>query len=207
MSEEIKETNETIEPLETEPTEQINETPECETPETEEKEEKEEKLDRKEKKLLKKLESELAEAMAKSAKLEAELSEEKDRALRVMAEYDNFRRRSRAERESVYADAYADAILEILPIIDNLERAEAYDSSADVNTGVAMILNAAREALKKMGVEEIEALGCEFDPNVHNAVMHTEDESLGENVISAVLQKGYKRGDKIIRYAMVQVAN
>ncbi len=168
---------------------------------------KEEKLDRKEKKLLKKLEGELADAMAKNAELESALKQEQDRALRIMAEYDNFRRRSKAERESVYSDAYSDAILEILPIIDNLERAEAYGSSDDVNTGVAMILNAAKEALKKMGVEEIAAEGCEFDPNVHNAVMHIDDESLGENVIAAVLQKGYRRGDKIIRYAMVQVAN
>ena len=201
MNEEIKQTTED----ETTSAENTAET--TETPEVEAKDERDEKLDRKEKKILKKLEGELAELMTKNAQLESELADEKDRALRVMAEYDNFRRRSRAERESVYSDAYADAILEILPIIDNLERAEAYDSSADVNTGVAMILNGAREALKKMGVEEIEALGCEFDPNVHNAVMHTEDESLGENVIAAVLQKGYKRGDKIIRYAMVQVAN
>ena len=170
-------------------------------------EEKEEKLDRKEKKIMKKLESELADAMAKNAELESSLKDEQDRALRIMAEYDNFRRRSKAERDSVYSEAYADAINEILPIIDNLERAEAYDSSADVNTGVTMILNAAREALKKMGVEEIPAEGCEFDPNVHNAVMHIEDENLGENTVSAVLQKGYRRGDRIIRYAMVQVAN
>lgn len=205
MNEEIKNTTPEVTEEVTETKEETAETAEAEV--KEEKAEKEEKLDRKEKKLLKKLEGELAELMTKNAQLESELSEEKDRALRVMAEYDNFRRRSKAERESVYSDAYADAILEILPIIDNLERAEAYNSSEDVNTGVAMILNGAREALKKMGVEEIEALGCEFDPNVHNAVMHTEDESLGENVISAVLQKGYKRGDKIIRYAMVQVAN
>lgn len=205
MNEEIKNTTPEVTEEVTETKEETAETAEAEV--KEEKAEKEEKLDRKEKKLLKKLEGELAELMTKNAQLESELSEEKDRALRVMAEYDNFRRRSKAERESVYSDAYADAILEILPIIDNLERAEAYNSSEDVNTGVAMILNGAREALKKMGVEEIEALGCVFDPNVHNAVMHTEDESLGENVISAVLQKGYKRGDKIIRYAMVQVAN
>ena len=205
MNEEIKNTTPEVTEEVTETKEETAETAEAEV--KEEKAEKEEKLDRKEKKLLKKLEGELAELMTKNAQLESELSEEKDRALRVMAEYDNFRRRSKAERESVYSDAYADAILEILPIIDNLERAEAYNSSEDVNTGVAMILNGAREALKKMGVEEIEALGCVFDPNVHNAVMHTEDESLGENVISAVLQKGYKRGDKIIRYALVQVAN
>ena len=205
MNEEIKNTTPEVTEEVTETKEETAETAEAEV--KEEKAEKEEKLDRKEKKLLKKLEGELAELMTKNAQLESELSEEKDRALRVMAEYDNFRRRSKAERESVYSDAYADAILEILPIIDNLERAEAYNSSEDVNTGVAMILNGAREALKKMGVEEIEALGCEFDPNVHNAVMHTEDESLGENVISAVLQKGYKLGDTVIRPAMVKVAN
>ena len=196
MNEEIKETQDTVEQPVTEDVDT-----------TEVNEDKEEKLDRKEKKLLKKLEGELAESMAKTAELEAQLKDEQDRALRVMAEYDNFRRRSKAEKDSVYSDAYADAILEILPIIDNLERAEAYGSSEDVNTGVAMILNAAREALKKMGVEEIAAEGCEFDPNVHNAVMHIDDDNLGENVIAQVLQKGYRRGDRIIRYAMVQVAN
>lgn len=199
MSEEIKEIKE--EPVDTAAEETAD------IKENEAEENKEEKLDRKEKKILKKLEGELADAMAKNAQLETALKDEQDRALRIMAEYDNFRRRSKAEKDSVYSDAYADAINEILPIIDNLERAEAYDSSADVNTGVAMILNAAREALKKMGVEEIAAEGCEFDPNVHNAVMHIDDDSLGENVISAVLQKGYRRGDRIIRYAMVQVAN
>ena len=199
MSEEIKEIKEETVDTAAEETADIKE--------NEAEENKEEKLDRKEKKILKKLEGELADAMAKNAQLETALKDEQDRALRIMAEYDNFRRRSKAEKDSVYSDAYADAINEILPIIDNLERAEAYDSSADVNTGVAMILNAAREALKKMGVEEIAAEGCEFDPNVHNAVMHIDDDSLGENVISAVLQKGYRRGDRIIRYAMVQVAN
>lgn len=200
MSEEIKEP---VEETAAEEAETAAEAQDAETAPAE----KEEKLDRKEKKVIKKLEGELAEAMTKNAQLEAALKEEQDRALRVMAEYDNFRRRSKAERESVYSDAYADAIKEILPIIDNLERAEAYASSDDVNTGVAMILNAAREALSKMGVEEIAAEGCEFDPNVHNAVMHIDDENLGENTVSAVLQKGYRRGDRIIRYAMVQVAN
>ncbi len=199
MSEEIKN-----EEIKEEANEEIKEGT---APETEQECEPEEKLDRKEKKIVKKLEGELALLMKKNAELEASLKEEQDRALRVMAEYDNFRRRSRAEREGVYSDAYADAIGEMLPIIDNLERAEAFDSSEDVKAGVVMILNAAREALKKMGVEEIAAEGCEFDPNVHNAVMHTEDENFGENTVSAVLQKGYKRADKIIRYAMVQVAN
>lgn len=165
------------------------------------------KQDRKDKKATKKLESEIKELQKQNEQLAKALEEEKDRALRVMAEYDNFRRRSRAERDMVYSDAFADAINEILPIIDNLERAQGFDSAEDVKTGVVMIMKSAKEALKKMGVEEIEALGCEFDPNVHNAVMHTEDESLGENTVSAVLQKGYKKGDRIIRYAMVQVAN
>ncbi len=203
MSEEIKEvTEDTVE--------EAVEKSDIDADESQEKDtadDKAKKLDRKEKKILKRLEGELADAMTKNAELESALKEEQDRALRIMAEYDNLRRRSKAEKDGVYSDAYADAINEILPIIDNLERAEAYNSSADVNTGVAMILNAAREALKKMGVEEIAAEGCEFDPNVHNAVMHIDDDSLGENTISAVLQKGYKRGDRIIRYAMVQVAN
>lgn len=207
MSEEIKDTAENAEEI------NVAEETTAETAEAEaetaaaEETEVDEKLDRKEKKLVKKLEGEIASLMAKNAELEASLKAEQDRALRIMAEYDNFRRRSKAEREGVWADAYSDAIGEILPIIDNLERAEGFESSEDVKAGVVMIMNSAREALKKMGVSEIEAMGCEFDPNVHNAVMHTEDESLGENVVSAVLQKGYRRGDKIIRYAMVQVAN
>ena len=187
------------------------ETAECENAEQESCEnagcQNDKKSQKEDKKKSKKLEAELAEANKKLEAGKTELAALNDKYLRMMAEYDNFRRRSKAEKDSVYSDAYADAINEILPIIDNLERAEAYDSSADVNTGVAMILNAAREALKKMGVEEIAAEGCEFDPNVHNAVMHIDDDSLGENVISAVLQKGYRRGDRIIRYAMVQVAN
>ena len=158
----------------------------------------------------KKKTSKQSEIDALKAEIEAlknEAKEKDDKYLRLAAEYDNFRRRSKAEREGVYSDAYADAVNQILPIIDNLERAEGFDSAEEVKKGVVMILNGAKEALSKMGVEEIEAQGKEFDPNVHNAVMHTEDESFGENVICAVLQKGYKRGDKIIRYAMVQVAN
>lgn len=165
------------------------------------------KASKADKKAQKKLEIELEELKKKNAELESEVAFEKDRALRIAAEYENFRRRSKSERESVYGDAYADAILKILPIIDNLERAEGFESAEDVASGVKMILNSARETLSKMGVEEIQSEGVEFDPNVHNAVMHTEDDTLGENVINAVLQKGYKRGDKIIRYAMVSVAN
>lgn len=194
MSEEIKKNEESAECNEQ------TKADECESTETQ-------KPDRKEKKAQKKIEEEIAKLKEENEKLAASVEEEKDRALRIAAEYDNFRRRTRAEHDNIYADAYIDAINQMLPIIDNLERAESFGDSEEVKAGVVMILNSAREALKKMGVEEIEALGCEFDPNLHNAVMHTEDESLGENVVSAVLLKGYKKGDRIIRYAMVQVAN
>ena len=128
-----------------------------------------------------------------------------DKYLRVVAEYDNFRKRSLKERDGIYAEAYVDAVKEILPIVDNMERAEAYlgeDSSAE---GVKMIMNAIHQALTKMGVSEIETKA--FDPNYHNAVMHIDDESYGENEIVEVFQKGYKYKDKVIRYAMVKVAN
>jgi len=195
MSEEIKKNEEAAEC-----TEQEAKTQECESTDAQ-------KPERKEKKAQKKLEEEIAKLKEENEKLTAAIEEEKDRALRIAAEYDNFRRRSRAEHDNIYADAYIDAVNQILPIIDNLERAESFGDSEEVRAGVVMILNSAREALKKMGVEEIEALGCEFDPNLHNAVMHTEDDTLGENVVSAVLLKGYKKGERIIRYAMVQVAN
>ena len=128
-----------------------------------------------------------------------------DKYLRVVAEYDNFRKRSLKERDGIYADAYIDAVKEILPIIDNMERAEAYLNDDASSEGVKMIMNSFRLALEKMGVSEIETKA--FDPNYHNAVMHIDDESYGENEIIEVFQKGYKKGDKVIRYAMVKVAN
>ena len=128
-----------------------------------------------------------------------------DKYLRVVAEYDNFRKRSLKERDGIYADAYIDAVKEILPILDNMERAEAYLSDDASSEGVKMIMNSFRQALEKMGVSEIETKA--FDPNYHNAVMHIDDESYGENEIIEVFQKGYKKGDKVIRYAMVKVAN
>lgn len=140
----------------------------------------------------------LAEALKRQA-------EDNDKYLRLAAEYDNFRRRSAKEREGVYADAYAEAVKQLLPILDNFERAAAYSSGDALAEGVKMILKGVPEALSKMGVSEIE---CKtFDPNLHNAVMHVEDEAYGEGEIVEVLQKGYIRGDKVIRYAMVKVAN
>lgn len=152
------------------------------------------------KKKTKKLEEELA-----AARKDAEELNEK--YLRMLAEYDNFRKRSAKEREGIYADAYADALTSILPVLDNLERADACKESDALAKGLELTLKSFRNTLSKMGVEEIEAEGKPFDPNFHNAVMHVEDESFGEGEIVEVLMKGYKKGDKVIRYAMVKVAN
>ena len=140
--------------------------------------------------------------------LKAGLAETNDKYLRVVAEYDNFRRRAQKEREGAYTDAYVDAIKEILPVIDNLERATAFSDNDKVSEGVALTLTQFKATLERMGVTEIEAeKGTKFDPNFHNAMMHVDDESLGENEISSVLQKGYIKGEKVIRYSMVIVAN
>lgn len=140
--------------------------------------------------------------------LNNKIAEQEDKYLRVVAEYDNFRRRAREEKEACYTDAYADAIKEILPVIDNLERAAAFKDNDKVSEGVALTLNQFKATLEKMGVTEIPAEpGTPFDPNFHNAVMHCEDENLGENVVAEVFQKGYVKGNKVIRYTMCKVAN
>ena len=128
-----------------------------------------------------------------------------DKYLRVVAEYDNFRKRTIKERDGIYADAYIDAIKQILPIVDNMERAEGYMSNDGASEGVKMIMSAIHTTLEKMGVTEIETKV--FDPNYHNAVMHIDDDSLEEGTIVEVFQKGYKLNDRVIRYAMVKVAN
>lgn len=142
--------------------------------------------------------------------LEKELEEQKDRYLRMMAEYDNFRRRAAKERESVYTDAYCDALEAVLPVMDNLELAAKYSDgdAAKIAEGVKMVLNSFGSVFEKLGIEEIEAApGVAFDPNVHNAVMHVEDDAFGENEIAEVFTKGYKKGEKILRHTMVKVAN
>ncbi len=141
--------------------------------------------------------------------LEEALSKQKDQFLRTAAEYDNYRKRSEREKAAVYADATAAAILEILPVEDNLERALAQKecSVEDLRKGVEMVQAQMKSCLEKLGVSEMGAEGESFDPAIHNAVMHIEDENLGENVIVQVLQKGYKIGEKVVRHAMVQVAN
>ena len=139
---------------------------------------------------------------------EAEKKELEDRYLRLMAEYDNYRRRTQKERENIYPDAVADTLKELLPVLDNLQR--ALDTPcADENyiTGIQMIRTGLEEFLKKMGVESFGKAGEPFDPNLHNAVMHIEDENLEKNVVAQVFQSGYRRGDRILRHAMVQQAN
>ena len=161
------------------------------------------------KKKLKKVEAELAETKKKLEAAEAALAEEKDKYLRMLAEYDNYRRRTAKEKDAVYNDATADTIKGLLPVVDTLERAAAglspEDAESPLGKGITMILKSATDALSKLGVEEVPT--DVFNPDVHNAVMHIEDESLGEGAIVAVFQKGYRKGDHIIRYAMVQVAN
>ena len=161
------------------------------------------------KKKLKKVEAELAETKKKLEDAEAALAEEKDKYLRMLAEYDNFRRRTAKEKETIYGDATADTIKGLLPVVDTLERAAAAltpeDAESPLGKGITMTLKSATDALAKLGVEEVPT--DVFNPDIHNAVMHIEDESLGEGAIVAVFQKGYRKGDHIIRYAMVQVAN
>ena len=154
------------------------------------------------KKRSKKLEGELE-------KKEKELAEANDKYMRLFAEYDNFRKRSAKEKEGIYADAYIDALTQILPMLDNLERAAAFEG-ADAQTlakGLELTLKSFAETLSKMGVKEIEAEGKTFDPNFHNAVMHIDDESYGESEVVEVFAKGYVRGDKVLRHSMVKVAN
>lgn len=131
-----------------------------------------------------------------------------DSLLRLAAEYDNFRKRTVKEKEASYGNGKADAIVKLLPIYDNLERAlNQPTEDAAYKKGVELTMNELVKIFTSLGVEIFGAPGDSFDPNLHNAVMHTEDESLGENVIAQVFQKGFKVGDKIVRFAMVQVAN
>ena len=139
--------------------------------------------------------------------LKAELAEANDKHLRMAAEFDNFRRRSREEKDGIYENALAATVNDLLPIIDNLERAAAFDDGEKVKEGLVMISKTTASVFEKLGVEVFGAPGDTFDPNLHNAVLHVEDEALGEGEIIEVFQKGYKKGKHIIRFAMVKVAN
>ena len=130
-----------------------------------------------------------------------------DRFIRLAADFDNFKKRSKAEKDAVYANATADAVAQLLPILDNLERAISAAEDSPMKSGVEMVLTQALKAFEAMNVFPVGAPGDEFDPQIHNAVMHVDDESLGENTIAEVLQKGYRLGDKVVRHALVKVAN
>jgi molecular chaperone GrpE len=170
------------------------------TPETAEEavaeDKKEKKIGKSDKKLLQKIEE-----------LEAAMAVMEDKYLRMAAEYDNFRRRSKEEKDALYEIATADTVKELLPIIDNLDRAKEFTDGSKVLEGLVMISGSTKSALEKLGVEEFGKAGETFDPNIHNAVFHVDDDAYGEGEIVEVFQKGYKKGKHIIRFAMVKVAN
>ena len=140
--------------------------------------------------------------------VKSDLEKEHDQYLRLAAEYDNFRKRSQKEKDNIYRDAQADTIGKFLSVFDNLERAaEQHTEDEAYKKGVEMTLNGLRDVMKNLGVEEFGESGEPFDPNRHNAVMHIERDDLGESVIAQVFQKGFAVGDRVIRFAMVQVAN
>lgn len=153
-------------------------------------------------------ETELEKAMADLEAAQKELAEYKDKYLRLMAEYDNFRKRSVKEKADIYPEATAKAVEAFLPVADNFERALNIETTDEkYKSGVKMIYSQLENAFKTLGVEVIDRVGETFDPNLENAISRIEDENLGENIVAQVFQKGYKRGDKIIRHAMVVVAN
>ena len=180
------------------------EAPQTEAPKTE-KEEKATKGKKKKEKTYT-LTQEQMEAAELAAK---QLESVKDQFVRLTAEYDNYRKRTTKEKETIYQDAKGDTIKEFLAVYDNLERAAASEGGEDSphKKGLEMIFQQVKDILKKLGVTEIEAAGKPFDPEKMNAVMHIDDESLGENVVAQVFQAGFMLGDKVIRHAIVQVAN
>lgn len=152
-----------------------------------------------------------AEAEEKPDKKDQKIAELNDRYVRLFAEFDNFRKRSEAEKSGMFAEGERTVLLKILPLIDNFERALSTIPENEKGTafadGIEKVYRAFADQLKSLGVTEIEALGKEFDANLHNAVMHIEDEEQGENIIVEEFQKGYMFGDKVLRYSMVKVAN
>ena len=148
------------------------------------------------------------EQMEKMEGLAKSLADEQDKYLRLAAEYDNYRKRSQKEKDNLYTEIRSETVEKFLPVYDNLERALAQETQdAAFKKGVEMTMNQLVSVMEKLGVESFGAAGDHFDPQLHNAVMHIEDESLGENVIAEVFQKGFKVGEKVVRFAMVKVAN
>ncbi len=154
---------------------------------------------------------EVKEELTAEEKLTEELNAQKDKYMRLYAEYDNYRKRTQSEKVAIYSDATAKAVEEILPIADSVTMALSQFADKDVppefSKGIELIANQLKASFDKMGVTAFGAVGDEFDPNIHNAISKIEDESLGENTLAQVYQIGYKLNDKIIRHAMVVVAN
>ena len=152
--------------------------------------------------------AEAVEAAPEVNPWEEKYNAERDAHLRVAAEFDNFRKRTIKEKEASYGNGKADAVAKMLPVYDNLERALQQETAdAAFKKGVEMTMTELVKIFTNLGVEIFGNVGDQFDPNLHNAVMHTENPDLGENTISMVFQKGFKIGDKVVRFAMVQVAN
>ena len=148
------------------------------------------------------------ETPAADSRLEETLKAQEDKFLRLAAEYDNYRKRTAKEKEALWTDIKCDTAAAFLPVYDNLERAIKQETADEAyKKGVEMTMNQLKEVFTKLGITEIPAQGESFDPKFHNAVMHIEDENLGENVVSQVFQAGFQCGEKVIRFAMVQVAN
>lgn len=145
----------------------------------------------------------------KIAALEAEVAEQKEKFLRLAAEYDNYRKRTANEKLSIYDDATAKAVAELLPVADSVAIAlsSLQDADPEILKGVELISNQLAKSFEKLKIESFGKQGDEFDPNLHNAISKVDDDTLGENTLAQVFQTGYKIGDKIIRHAMVQVAN
>jgi len=181
--------------------------PEAETAEPSAGKEPEQPEDSKESKKEKK--KKLSADQEKLQKLQEEFEAHKQQHLRVLAEYDNFRKRTQNEKNAIYNNAVSDTVQAILPIADNIERALSQEnaSAEDMRKGVEMIEAQITAVFEKLGIKAIGEAGETFNPELHNAVAHIDDENLGENVIAAVYQKGYMLGDRVVRHAMVQVAN
>ena len=167
------------------------------------------KEEKKDKKFGRKKDDERVAALEKEKEaLEKDKAALNDKYLRICAEYDNFRRRSQKEKDGLYGEVKANTVLQFLPVYDNLERALKQGTEDEAyRKGVEMIMTQFANTLEKLGVKKIESLGQTFDPKLHNAVMHVDDESQGENVIVDVFQEGFMLGEKVIRFAMVKVAN
>ena len=189
-------------------TEEVIEETQAAQPETEREKEapKEEKKEKAKKEKAEKKKEEPAEP--KEEKKTEPTPGQSDAYLRLLAEYDNYRKRSQREKDSLYADIKADTLLKFLPVYDNLVRALKQPTEDEAyRKGIEMIMTQFNTTMEKLGVEKIESLGRTFDPALHNAVMHVDDETKGENEIVEVFQEGFRLGDKVIRFAMVKVAN